>query len=617
MAGTIQDVKVDGALHVHQLRREARYWEPANDLGDCGVVTAAKSLPGVSGWLGSERLAEVYRLIPWYPFPCVDGDWIQRRQDLLQPVRQGNHFPVFRVNPKQPWTLSLAVSVLSPVLDHPSGCSALNGSGDEMWWERVAPLGWRQDTVSICDSPMAVGGLPDVDAVVWGSTQPAMTQEAAVTDCCAFRGACGLLADILPAPPDPDALPRHIPPGELQLIRDMVVQLSRLLETAMQPFLAFGFGYDLTGTQETIASTFGDGIEAARNQLMQPFLAELPARLASCYLWDALHQHLQRSAEWLAESSKSSPTWPSRVAAQWPSLAHRGGASVDPGAYLRAVTASALAELDPYARSPAGRLVESLCNAFRGLEGHILIEPMRWVSGASSMHLSRRLGLLVDPAEFRETYTDLNANSWNWGRNADITILAHDVNGAALAFAKRMDQGFVTVVPAGFPDEAVLALVREAADHWQVHVPGLESAAEPCDRATPRPGSPDGERRFALKDLVVTVEAEGAADIKRFGPAVEGAVHRAEQQEVERGEELSGPARAAAEQAGPGYGGPGLEEARRRNLVASRASGEGSRDRPGSCGIQDRVRFPQHRDPASGCPCPCREWIRRAHDRRR
>ncbi len=322
--------------------------------------------------------------------------------------------------------------------------------------------------------------------MVWGSTQQAMTQEAAITDCCACRTACALLNSAFEAYAKqgsgggPTTGHARLSLGELRI----------LLTAAFEPFLSPGFRSDVNTSPEWSAQQAQAPAEPVTADLTMHLLRDLPGKLSSDNLWNVydLHQRTCCAALDSCGRAQISHEWARLIAAAPFRPEPREHTGIDPIHLLSGTMAALMsAKLDASLDKEIARLAMDLTRLFRALDGpRLWSHPLDWTTGASSMHLARRFGLLVDPFEFRETYSSLLANSWDWSRSADITVLAHDPDGAALAFAKRMGNGFVSVVPAAFSDEAVLALTRVAADHWALSGFGIRADAERPDERPDR-----------------------------------------------------------------------------------------------------------------------------------
>ena len=148
----IPTVTVDAQLRPSALPPGPAYWNP-EETEACGLICADPQLPGVGNWLDGDERNSVYRLIPWYPFAGGSGNWVSRRKSLLAAVRDGNHVPVIRVDPTRPWTVSLATSLLSPVLEHPDGPDSADADAETMWWESIIPVGCLHCTGLILGPP--------------------------------------------------------------------------------------------------------------------------------------------------------------------------------------------------------------------------------------------------------------------------------------------------------------------------------------------------------------------------------------------------------------------------------------------------------------------------------
>jgi len=93
--------------------------------------------------------------------------------------------------------------------------------------------------------------------------------------------------------------------------------------------------------------------------------------------------------------------------------------------------------------------------------------PAAWRRGQSSMHVSRRFGLLIDPSEAWESLAR-PAGAWT----TSLIILATDPVGMPVAFALHAGKGFLMVVPADFDDNTVRSLVAVAEARLGVGRPG-------------------------------------------------------------------------------------------------------------------------------------------------
>jgi len=522
METPLQTVVVDATLAPHRLPHGPAYWAPSDDLGAGGLVTAEPSLSGTSDLRQSLWLDEVYRLVPWYPFAGRQEEVQARIEGLLGPVHSGSHLPVVRVNPDQPWTLSLAVSMLSPVLRHPYGPDTRAVDPAAMWWEWPVPIGCRAGDTVVNGHGEALAGVSASRAVLWVMTSQAMTQEAARTDCHAFSLLMGLLDRAVQ--------------GDSERVLEL---LQKLILIALEPFISPMFADalpELAVSADLLPSGQADRVAA---ELTRPLLHRFCNDVASRNLWAILRRHLIRSAVWVRRNLPSAESLNCRadLRATLQRCDPRRATGVDPRDYIRnSFQSHGELTCDVEAvRDDIGRMIEGYFGHLQGQ--HIMQEPYRWRGLSSSMHLARRFGLLIDPQECWDGWR--NCRSGIECDRQDTLFLARGTDGAPMAFAKRAGRGFITVVPEGFPDVIVRTLVDEAAMLWEVHehlfispLPvsaeerdadaAVESddrrtSAEPCREATadgppdhsPAVGPVEDSPRFPLEDLMVTIERDG------------------------------------------------------------------------------------------------------------